>query len=185
VFIDRDGVIVEEVGYLHRVEDVRFIPGALEAIAQFNQAGIPVIEVTNQAGVARGYYGWDAFDAVQAFIDAELEKAGGWLDAAWACGCHPSGKGPLAMDHPCRKPNPGMLLEAAEALAIDLAESWMVGDKTIDIEAGIHAGVKTAILVETGYGARMREEVESRLEWPGRVIFRKSLADVVAIDSLR
>jgi D-glycero-D-manno-heptose 1,7-bisphosphate phosphatase len=167
VFLDRDGVIVEEVGYLHQLKDVRFIPGALAAIARLNAAGVPVVEVTNQAGIGRGYYTWQHYEIVQDTIDLALAGAGGWLDGAWACGYHPEGIGELGGDHPWRKPNPGMLLDAARRLALDLSASWLIGDKVIDIEAAVRAGLRGAVLVMTGYGAEMRPEVERRAreEW--------------------
>lgn len=153
VFLDRDGVVIEETGYLHRPPDVRYIAGALSAIARLNQSGFAVVLITNQAGVGRGYYGWSDFVAVQQRIAADLSQSGGYLDGVWACGYHPEGKGPLALDHPHRKPNPGMILEAAETFGLDLAQSWLVGDKLIDIEAGLRAGLRGSILVRTGYGS--------------------------------
>lgn len=170
VFLDRDGVIVEEVGYLHRLEDLRFHEGALEAVAALSRGGYGIVIVTNQAGVGRGYYTWREFEAIEGVIEAKVAEAGGAVDGVWACGYHPDGIGDLALDHEWRKPRPGMILDAARRLAIDLARSWMIGDKTLDIEAGVNAGLGNAILVMTGYGAAMREEVERRAEneWRGR-----------------
>jgi D-glycero-D-manno-heptose 1,7-bisphosphate phosphatase len=159
VFLDRDGVIVEEVNYLHRIEDIRYIPGALEAIAKLNKAGLCVVVVTNQAGIGRGYYGWQDYEAVQDRIAADLARVGGWLDGVWACGYHPDGIGELRTDHSFRKPNPGMLTAAAERLGLSLGSSWMVGDKALDVEAASRAGLEGAVLVLTGYGAGMRDEV--------------------------
>jgi D-glycero-D-manno-heptose 1,7-bisphosphate phosphatase len=144
LFLDRDGVIVEEVLYLHRVEDVAILPGAAEAIAAANQRGWLVVVVTNQAGIAHGYYGWKEFEAVQEAILTDLERLGARIDAVLACPHHPA--------HPARKPQPGMLLRAAEALSIDLAQSWIVGDKASDLLAGRAAGLKGGILVMTGHG---------------------------------
>ncbi|MDZ4798554.1 MAG: HAD family hydrolase [Bryobacteraceae bacterium] len=152
VFLDRDGVIVEETNYLHRTADVRMISGAGRAIARLNQAAIPVVLVTNQAGVGRGYYTWTEFEAVQQYIEAAILRDGAHLDGVWACGYHPAGSGPLAKDHLWRKPQPGMLTDAAECLCIDLARSWLVGDKISDLEAGIAGGLAGMILVRTGYG---------------------------------
>ncbi len=154
VFLDRDGVIVEEVNYLHRVEDIRYVPGALEAIAGLNRKGVPVIVVTNQAGVGRGYYGWSDYEAVQNQIVADLSRHGGWLDGVWACGAHPDAA------HPWRKPGTGMLEDAAEKLGLDLSRSWLVGDKPLDLEAAIRARLAGAVLVLTGYGAKMRAQAE-------------------------
>jgi D-glycero-D-manno-heptose 1,7-bisphosphate phosphatase len=181
VFVDRDGVIVDDVGYLHRVEDIHLIPGAAEAIAALNRAGMPVIEVTNQAGVARGYYGWPEYETVQSAIEAYLAQAGASIDAVWACGCHPDGTGPLAIEHPCRKPNPGMLLAAAEELNLDLSTSWMVGDKLLDLEAGLRAGCRGAVLVATGYGQKWRAEAAQRAATDARIRFAASLREAVAV----
>ena len=160
VFLDRDGVIVEDVGYLHRIEDIRYIDGALGAIAKLNQLGIPVVMVTNQAGIGKGYYGWEEFEQVQKHIEDRLAFEGGWLDGAWGCACHPEALGDLAAaDHPFRKPNPGMILAAASSLAIDLSASWLVGDKPLDIEAAYRAGLRGAVHLLGGYGRETREQV--------------------------
>ena len=159
VFLDRDGVVVEEVNYLHRVEDVRILPGVIETIRGWNEAGVPVVLVTNQAGVGRGYYGWPDFLAVQAYIEQQLQREGAWLDGTWACGYHPDGLAPLNVVHGHRKPGPGMLLEAAAALNLDLRRSWLVGDQISDIEAAIAAGLQRAVLVRTGYGAKVEERL--------------------------
>ena len=149
LFLDRDGVIVEEVLYLHRVEDVALLPGAPEAIAAANRRGWLVVVVTNQAGIAHGYYGWKEFEAVQETILFCLGRLGARVDAVLACPHHPA--------HPARKPQPGMLLRAAEALSIDLARSWIVGDKASDLLAGRAAGLQGGILVMTGHGPAHRE----------------------------
>jgi len=137
LFLDRDGVIVVETHYLHRVEDVRLIEGSAGAIARCNALGIKVIVVTNQAGIGRGYYGWEDFEAVQQALSAQLAAAEAHLDAVLACAYHAEGQGPLRLgNHPWRKPNPGMVLEAASRLNINLARSWIVGDRAHDLAAG-------------------------------------------------
>ncbi len=152
VFIDRDGTLNEEVGYLCRPEDVALIPGAREAVARLNAAGVPVIVVTNQAGIGQGKYGWEEYHAVMARIKELLGEGGAHLDGAYAAPYHPRGLGTYQHpDHPDRKPNPGMLLQAAATHGLDLARSWMVGDKQLDLEAGHNAGCRAA-LVRTGYG---------------------------------
>ncbi|WP_243335070.1 D-glycero-alpha-D-manno-heptose-1,7-bisphosphate 7-phosphatase [Mesoterricola sediminis] len=152
VFIDRDGTLNEEVGYLHRPEDVVLVPGSARALARVNALGIPVVVVTNQAGIGKGKYGWDAFRAVSARVGALLAEEGARVDAVYAAPHHPDGVGDYAHpDHPDRKPNPGMLLRAAEELGLDLARSWMIGDKAIDLGAARNAGCRAA-LVLTGYG---------------------------------
>jgi D-glycero-D-manno-heptose 1,7-bisphosphate phosphatase len=137
LFLDRDGVIVADTHYLHRVEDVRIIAGAAAAIARCNSLGIRVVVVTNQAGIGRGYYGWDDFRAVQGALAAELAVSGAHLDAVLACAYHAEGRGPLGVaNHLWRKPNPGMIIEAASRMNINMARSWIVGDRAHDLAAG-------------------------------------------------
>ncbi|HJU84310.1 MAG TPA: HAD family hydrolase [Holophagaceae bacterium] len=152
VFLDRDGTLNEEVDYLSDPEDLHLIPGAAAAVARLNAAGIPIIVVTNQSGIGRGYYGWRDFAAVMSRMGTLLALENAHLDAVYASPHHEKGEGDYAHpDHPERKPNPGMLTRAAEEHGLDLARSWMVGDKAIDIEAGRRAGCRTC-LVLTGYG---------------------------------
>lgn len=168
LFLDRDGVIVEEVNYLHRVEDVRLTQGAAKLIATINGRNIPVIVVTNQAGVGRGYYDWAAFRAVHDEIDRLLALEGAHLDAIFACGYHEKAKPPLdAAEHPWRKPGPGMLLAAAALSSIDLSGSWIVGDRASDLAAGRTAGLAGGALVGTGYGSGADEIADAeRLNGP-------------------
>jgi len=152
VFIDRDGTLNEEVGYLCRPEDVVLIPGSREALARLNARGIPVLVVTNQAGIGKGKYGWTDFQAVMDRIAGLLAEGGAHVDGVYAAPHHARGLGAYAHpDHPDRKPNPGMLLRAAEEHGVDLSRSWMVGDKALDLGAGRNAGCRVA-LVLTGYG---------------------------------
>lgn len=160
LFLDRDGVIVEERQYLHRLEDVALTPDAASVIGQANRMGIPVVMITNQAGVGRGIYDWEAFDRVQAAIHAVLAAAGAQVDAVYACAYHEAGQGEYRVgDHPWRKPGPGMLLAAAVDLGVDLGVSWVVGDRATDLEAGRSAGLVGGTLVATGYGVEEREQV--------------------------
>ena len=155
VFIDRDGTLNEEVGYLCRPEDVVLIPGAAEGLARLNARGIPVIVVTNQAGIGRGYYDLDAFQAVMDRVAELLKPAGASMDGVYLAPHHSKGLGEYAHpDHPDRKPNPGMLLRAAQDHGLDLTRSWMIGDKEIDLGAGRNAGCRVA-LVRTGYGMQV------------------------------
>lgn len=153
LFLDRDGTIVEEVGHLRRAADVRLIEGAAEAIATANALAIPVIVVTNQSGIARGLFDWADFAAVEDRIAAALAARGAHLDAVLACPHHRGGRAPYdTSDHPARKPNPGLLLRAAASLALDLGNSWIIGDRAGDILAGRNAGLAGGVHVTTGWG---------------------------------
>jgi D-glycero-D-manno-heptose 1,7-bisphosphate phosphatase len=155
IFLDRDGTLNEEVDYLSHPEDLRLIPGAARAIARLNRKQIPVIVVTNQSGIGRGVFGWDDYRAVMARLDQLLAQEQAQVDAVYEAPHHAQGQGEYAVaDHPDRKPNPGMLLRAAEDLGLDLSRSWLVGDKAIDLEAGRNAGCRVA-LVRTGYGSQV------------------------------
>lgn len=182
LFLDRDGVVVEEADYLCRAEDVRILPGAAAVIAAANRRGVPVVLVTNQSGIGRGYFGWPAFAAVQDAIRSALDAQGAHVDAVYACPHHPAGRGAFAIPHhPARKPNPGMLLRAAADLDLDLPASWLVGDKSIDVEAAKRAGLAGALHVLTGYGEAERAE-SARLAGPGfEVRFGRSIADAVTL----
>jgi D-glycero-D-manno-heptose 1,7-bisphosphate phosphatase len=132
VFIDRDGTINVEKDYLYLIDDFEFIPGASEAIRLLNEAGFLVIIVTNQSGVARGYYTEEDVHQLHRHIDAELALSGARVDAWYYCPHHPSGRGSYSLPCRCRKPLPGMLLEAAKLFDIDLEASIMIGDKMED-----------------------------------------------------
>lgn len=155
LFLDRDGVIVEECHYLHRPEDVVLIDGIADAIALANRAGIAVVVVTNQAGIGRGLYDWCAFADVQRVIQDNLALRGAHLDAVLACAYHEDGKNDLKFaNHPWRKPNAGMLNQAKMLLSIDASKSCIVGDTVSDIKAGWAAGLRHGALCLTGHGHR-------------------------------
>lgn len=155
IFLDRDGTLNEEVDYLCDPEQLVLIPGAAGAVARLNARGIPVVVVTNQSGIGRGKYDWQDFAAVMSRMDELLAQDGARIDAVYASPHHERGLGEYAVaDHPERKPNPGMLLRAAEEHDLDLSRSWMVGDKALDLEAGRRAGCQVA-LVRTGYGSQV------------------------------
>jgi D-glycero-D-manno-heptose 1,7-bisphosphate phosphatase len=157
LFLDRDGCLVEEVHYLRLANDVRLIPGAHRILVQANAQSIPVIVVTNQAGIGRGKLDWRAFLAVEERIQADLEVGGAFIDAVLACPDHPDATPPYQhFDSPSRKPNPGMLLRGAELMSIDLSQSWIVGDRASDLAAGRNAGLEGGIHVLTGYGPEER-----------------------------
>ncbi len=163
IFMDRDGVLVEEVGFLQRPEDLRLHEGAAELIAAANAAALAVVVVTNQSGVGRGYLSWQDFAAVQRRLVAELEAEGAALDMVLACPFHPQAEAPYrSADHPDRKPNPGMLLRAGRRLGLDLGASWMLGDRARDLAAGRAAGLAGGCLLGTGYGAEPSERQEAK-----------------------
>jgi len=151
LFLDRDGVIVEEAPYLHRIVDARLRPGVADAIAAANARALPVVVVTNQGGIGLGKYDWDAFARLQDWMWEQLAARDAFVNAILACPHHPEGKGLLrASDHPDRKPNPGMLLRTRDILPIDLGRSWMVGDRDIDVIAARKAGLAGAVHLLSG-----------------------------------
>lgn len=154
LFLDRDGVILEEVGYLHSVRDMRLVPGAAEIIATANARGVPVVVVTNQSGIGRGKYGWTEFAAVQESMLDALADRGAFVNAVLACPHIAGGIPPYNVaDHAFRKPKPGMLLAAANMLPIDLAASWIVGDRAGDVDAAKRAGCAGGVHVLSGHGS--------------------------------
>ena len=153
IFLDRDGVIIEEIGYLSDPDQIVLIPGSAEAIIRLNQHHIPIIVVTNQAGVARGYYHESQVEVVHSRLNELLAEQGASVTTYYYCPHHPTaGLGAYLINCECRKPQPGMLLAAAKEHCLDLTRSYIVGDKLSDIEAGINVKAK-GILVRTGYGA--------------------------------
>lgn len=160
VFLDRDGTINVEKKYLYQIAEFEFIPGVVEAVRMLNEAGFLVVVVTNQSGVARGYYTEDDVENLHRHVADELDKSGAWIDAWLYCPHHPDGRGSYSLPCSCRKPLPGMLKEAARLYDIDLAASVMIGDKLADVSAGLAAGCRT-ILVRTGYGADDESQVSN------------------------
>lgn len=152
VFLDRDGTINEEVGYLDRLDKLRLLPGAGEAVRLINRSGMKVVVITNQSGIGRGLFDEAFVDAVHAEMSRMLWEAGAAIDGFYFCPHHPTeGIARYRRSCSCRKPAPGLLLRAAAELAIDLSRSYMIGDMPKDVEAGQQAGAK-GILVRTGYG---------------------------------
>jgi D-glycero-D-manno-heptose 1,7-bisphosphate phosphatase len=186
LFLDRDGVIVVETGYLCRREDVALIPGAADVVAAANRSGIAVVIVTNQAGIGRGKFGWAEFASVQETIAAALAAQGARWDAVYACPHHPNAKGVFGHpDHPARKPNPGMILRAATDLAIDLPMSWLVGDKASDIEAARRGGLAGALQVATGYGTEQRAAARALATADFEVRTGRSIKDALKLPIIR
>jgi D-glycero-D-manno-heptose 1,7-bisphosphate phosphatase len=165
VFIDRDGTISEEVGYINHPSRFRLFPYAAEAIQHLNDNGWLAILVTNQAGVARGYFSEQMIQTVHAAMTADLEMNGAKLDAIYYCAHHPSvGEPPYRLDCDCRKPKHGLITQATQDFDIDISNSWMVGDRYSDLELARNAGLKSAFVL-SGYG---RGEWEyQRASWNG------------------
>jgi D-glycero-D-manno-heptose 1,7-bisphosphate phosphatase len=179
LFLDRDGVVIEDKDFISRAEDVRLIEGAAAVIAVANRAHVPVVVVTNQSGIARGYYGWAEFDAVEQALGAALGAAGARLDAVYATPHLAGGAAPYDHpDHPARKPNPGMLTRAARDLALDLKRSWLVGDKAVDLLAARRAGLAGAVHVLTGHGKRERKAAEALGESDFEVRLASSIVEL-------
>ncbi|HCR49167.1 MAG TPA: D,D-heptose 1,7-bisphosphate phosphatase [Bacteroidetes bacterium] len=158
VFFDRDGTLNEEVQYLHRIADFRWIEGVPEAIRWLNENGYAVIVVTNQAGIARGYYDEADVFKLHIFMQDELIKANAHIDAFYYSPYHPDGiVEAYRKDHPDRKPGTGMFEKAIEEWGLDPKHSFVIGDRNTDIEAGRALGMMS-LLVLTGYGRSERYE---------------------------
>lgn len=152
VFIDRDGTISEEVGYVNHPSRFRLFPYSSEAIRVLNTNGRLAIVITNQAGVARGYFSEDVVVAIHDQLKSDLGNASAQLDAIYYCAHHPSaGEPPYRLDCDCRKPRTGLIERAVQEFEIDLTASWMVGDRYSDVELARNAGLRSA-LVLSGYG---------------------------------
>lgn len=152
VFIDRDGTLTEEVGYLNHPKRLRLLPRSAEAVSLLNQAGIKAVLATNQSGIARRYFTEEVLHATHAELLTQLKAVGASLDGLYVCMHHPTeGEWPYRQACDCRKPSPGLLRRAASELGLDLARSYAVGDKISDVMAGHRAGAR-GVLVLTGYG---------------------------------
>ncbi|MRR53472.1 MAG: D-glycero-beta-D-manno-heptose 1,7-bisphosphate 7-phosphatase [Deltaproteobacteria bacterium] len=159
VFLDRDGVINVEKGYLHRIEDFEFLPGVPLALRLLKEAGFLLVVVTNQSGVARGYYSLETVHELHRHLQSELVVAGVTIDGFYICPHHPEhGSADSAGECNCRKPLPGMIERAISDFRIDPTRSYLIGDKLSDIEAGRAAGCRS-LLVRTGYGAAVVQSV--------------------------
>jgi D,D-heptose 1,7-bisphosphate phosphatase len=145
VFIDRDGVINVDYGYVHRVEDFEFIPGSVQALKRLSRSDYNIIVITDQSGIGKGYYTKDDLVAVHAYMEQELDKQGIKVDAIYYCDHAPED------NCDCRKPKVKNLEKAARDFSLDLSRCWLIGDKTRDIQTGKNAGCRT-ILVMTGKG---------------------------------
>lgn len=159
VFLDRDGTINEQMGYINHLSRFRLLPGAARAIARLNRAGWPVVVASNQSGVARGYFPASLVAEVDQLMASQLEREGAHLDGIYYCFHHPRAElAAWRTDCGCRKPSPGLITRAAADLGLNLARSWVVGDRLGDIQAGAAVGART-ILVLTGYGRGEAEHI--------------------------
>lgn len=164
VFLDRDGTVSEEVGYVNHLSRFQLFPFTAQAIKKLNQANLKAILITNQAGVARGYFTEDLIGHVHNKLEQTLARDQARLDGIYYCPHHPTaGKPPYRADCLCRKPNPGLIEQAAKDHNIDLSRSFMVGDKYTDISLAKRVGVK-GVMVLTGYG--LGEFEYQRQGWP-------------------
>ena len=151
IFLDRDGVINVDTGYVYLVDDFKFIDGVIDALLQLKQKGYLLVVVTNQSGIARGLFTEEQFMSLTEWMDWSLADRGVDLDGIYFCPHHPSeGSDQYRKSCTCRKPGPDMILDAVKHLDIDLARSYMVGDKPSDMKAATNAGVAHKVLVETG-----------------------------------
>jgi D-glycero-D-manno-heptose 1,7-bisphosphate phosphatase len=169
VFLDRDGTLIEERGYLHDPKDVVIFPGTGAALRRIQESGFLLFLVTNQSGVGRGYYTLEDVDRVHARLIGDLGREGIKFTRIYMA---PEAPDQLSRG---RKPSPQFLFDARDEFGLDLAQSYMVGDKLIDLECGWNAGVKAAILVRTGYGANVERDHGTQL---ARALVLPGLAEV-------
>lgn len=161
VFLDRDGTLIEHVHYLTDPADVRLVEGAAEAIRSLQENGYACVVVTNQSAIGRGMLDEEGLERIHAVMNAQLAERGVRLDGIYFCPVVPGVDDRSVVEHPDRKPGPGMLLTAARELDLDLSRSWTVGDSLSDMVAGRNAGCAGSILVLTGAGREVDPSDES------------------------
>jgi D-glycero-D-manno-heptose 1,7-bisphosphate phosphatase len=160
--LDRDGTIVEDVGYMNSPDQIQFIPGSIEAIKMLNEAGFKVVVISNQAGVARGLVTEDMLQTIDKTLHKWILNGGAHLDGIYYCPHHPEhGVYPYKQVCECRKPHPGLIKRAHRDLDIDLSQSYMIGDKATDVEAGKSAGTKT-VFVTSGRGKEENRKLKGK-----------------------
>ena len=164
IFFDRDGTLSYEIGYVNHLSRFRLLPCAVDAVRLVNASGRLAVLVTNQAGVARGYFPESLIHEVHAHVRSAMDAGGARLDGVYVCVHHPSvGAPPYRQDCECRKPRPGLLRQAEKELGADLARSWMIGDRHGDLAVAWAVGARAA-LVKTGYG--LGELTWHSAQWP-------------------
>lgn len=178
VFLDRDGTMINETGYLSRLENVRWYPGTRDAIRLLKRAGYLVFVVTNQGGIGLGLFDEAFVHAVHAAMEAEIVESGGAIDGWFFCPHHPNAVVPgLRTPCACRKPGRAMIDAACRGRNIDLAQSWVIGDRDVDVRMAQAVGAR-GILVTTGHGARDYEKLGRAL--PEGTLVARDLSEAVA-----
>lgn len=180
IFLDRDGVINQDTGYVSNRDNFVFIDGVIGAMKQLKQKGYKLVVVTNQSGIARGLFSEADFIRLTEWMDWSLADQDVDLDGIYFCPHHPTeGSGPNTKECQCRKPAPGMFLEAIADLEIDASVSYMVGDKVSDLQAAQAAGVSHLVLVRTGKEITPEGEALAAAVYPSLVELAESLPSLV------
>ena len=182
IFLDRDGTINVEKHYLHKIEDFEYENGVLKALEGLQKLGYKFIIVTNQAGIAKGYYTESDYLILEEFIENDLREKGIIIQKTYHCPHHPQGKIPYNVNCDCRKPKTGMFLEAIEEFDIDIENSYMVGDRFTDLKPADELGIYP-VLIKTGYGTdqlnslvESNENIEEKFK---RVMVVENLIDLL------
>jgi D-glycero-D-manno-heptose 1,7-bisphosphate phosphatase len=158
LLLDRDGVVNHDIGFLSRIADCRFVDGIFELARSFAARGFAIVIATNQSGIGRGYFSEAEFAGLMAWMRDEFVRHGVTIDAVYHCPDHPTeGLGPYRRESSWRKPGPGMFLQAAADLSLDLARSWCIGDKDRDVAAGRNAGLGTLVLLDEAASQTRRD----------------------------
>ncbi len=164
VFLDRDGTLIEEVGYLSHLDRIALYPWSIESVKLLNRAGFKVVVVTNQAGVARGLFDEDFIDEAHRFLDQKFSDGGATIDKFYYCPHHPEASvEAYRSECDCRKPKAGMLWKAAQELQLELSHSFVIGDRLSDLRLGQAVGARS-LLVRTGYGETTARELTDDVE---------------------